>query len=242
MEDTQTIQLNSTRPILVVHTAVCYDQSQGLGVGLVQRVACAKTGRTKSDILETQKQGLKVGREEFAASKKNPHRKADMVALLKALQLAHATVKNRWPQSAAPTTVVILLGRPCNEIMEIITHHIEYGPESYKSLQDPHRSTVKQIIKRIHQIRGTGFKVSVSMSDHHDSGVQIAATCEAERRFKRACHDVRKVAVQKARDNVLTRTMKRAGDEDTSIKLPIREQHAVYRKSEGLKDAEDYIQ
>jgi hypothetical protein len=67
-----------------------------------------------------------------------------MLALLKALHLAYATVKKCWPQTAAPTTVLILLGQPCKEIMDIITHHIEHGPESYKSLQDPHRSTVKK--------------------------------------------------------------------------------------------------
>lgn len=226
MEDTQSTETDVSRYVLVVRTAVCYDQCQGLGVGLVQRVACAKTGRTKSDILETQKQGLKVGREEFAASKKNPHRRADMVALLKALHLAHATVKKRWPQTITPTTVLILLGRPCKEIMGIITHHIEHRPESYKSLQDPHRSTVKQIVKRIHQIRAAGVKVSVQMSDHHDSDVQLAAAQEAERMFKRACRNLRKDSVQKAPDNTLARTMKRAGD--TSVALPIREYHAVH--------------
>lgn len=211
--------------MLVVHTAVCYDQCQGLGVGLVQRIACAKTGRTKSDILETQKQGLKVGREEFAASKRNPHRRADMVALLKALHLANATVKKRWPQTTAPTTVLILLGRPCQEVMDIITHHIEHGPESYKSLQDPHRSTVKQIIKRIHQIRGAGFKVSIQMSDHHDSGVQLAAAQEAERKFKRACHDACKLAAGIAKKPAPT--IKCARIEDTGLALPIRSNGVV---------------
>ena len=193
MEDTQATQMNPTRSVLVVHTAVCYHQCQGL----VQRVACAKTGRTKSDVLETQKRGLKFRRDQFAASKRNPHTRADMVALLQALHLVHFTVKKCWPQTATPTTVLILLGRPCKEIMEIITHHIEHGPESYKSLQDPHRSTVKRIIKRIHQIRNAGFKVSVQMSNYHDSGVQLAAAKEAERRFKRVCHDARKVATRR---------------------------------------------
>jgi BarA-like signal transduction histidine kinase len=90
-----------------------------------------------------QKQGMKVGFKGFAALKKKPHRRADMIALLQALDLANATVKNSWPQNAATTTVVIMLGRPCKELMDIIIHHIEHGPESYKSLQAPHRSTVK---------------------------------------------------------------------------------------------------
>jgi hypothetical protein len=197
MDHIQSAQSDSTRSILVVHTAVCYGQCQGLGVGLVQRVACAKTGKTRNDVLESQTQGVKVGCEEFAASRKNPHRRADILALLKALHLAHATVKKRWPQTASPTTVLILLGRPCKEIMDIITHHIEHGPESYKFLQDPHRSTVKRIIKRIYQIRNAGFKVSVQMSNYHDSGVQLAAAKEAERRFKRVCHDARKVATRR---------------------------------------------
>jgi len=220
MEDTKSTEPDASRSMLVVHTAVCYDQCQGLGVGLVQRVACAKTGRTKSDILETQKQGLKVGREEFAASKRNPHRRADMVALLKALHLANATVKKRWPQTTAPTTVLILLGRPCQEVMDIITHHVEHGPESYKSLQDPHRSTVKQIIKRIHQIRGAGFKVSVQMSDHHNSGVQLAAAQEAERKFERACHDARKLVTGIAMEPAPTSKSVQIGD--AGLALPIR--------------------
>lgn len=232
MTDTGGTELDATPSVLVVHTAVRYHRCQGLGIGLIQRVACAKTDRTKSDILETHKQGLKVGREEFAASKKNPHIRADMVALLQALHLAKATVKKRWPQTTVLTTVVVLLGRPCKEVMEIIKHHIEHGPESYKSLQDPHRSTVKQIIKRIHQIRGAGIKISVQMSDHHDSVVQVAAAHEAERRFKRACHDVRKLAVQKTADNALARTTKGAGDKDTSFELPIREHHAVHETRE----------
>lgn len=222
MEDTQTTRPNPTRPILVVHTAVCYDQCQGLGVGLVQRVVCAKTGKTRSDVLETQTQGVKVGCEEFAASKKNPHQRADMVALLKALHVAYATVKNRWPQTTSPTTVLILLGRPCKEIMDIITHHIEHGPESYKSLQDPHRSTVKRIIKRIYQIRNAGFKVSVQMSDHHNSGVQLAAAKEAERKFKRVCHDVRKLAMRKIQPKTPAPTAARVRDEDTVLALPFR--------------------
>lgn len=222
MEDTQTSELNSTPSILVVHTAVCYDQCQGLGIGLVQRVACVKTGRIRSDVLETQKQGLKVGCEEFAASRKNPHRRADMLALLKALHLAHATVKKRWPQTVAPMTVLVLLGRPCKEIMDIITHHIELGPESYKSLQDPYRSTVQRIIKRIYQIRNTGFKVSVQMSNHHDSGVQLAATQEAERKFKRACHDARKLASKITQFKTPAPIIERVRDEDAILALPFR--------------------
>lgn len=222
MEDTQTTQLNSTRSVLVVHTAACYHQCQGLGVGHVQRVACAKTGRTKSDVLETQKRGLKFRREQFAASKRNPHTRADMVALLQALHLAQDTVKKRWPQTVAPTTVVILLGRPCKEIMDTITHHIEHGPESYKSLQDPYRSTVRRIIKRIHQIRNTGFKVSVTMSDHHDSGVQLAAAREAERKFKRACHDARKFATGIIQPKKPATAIERARDEEAGLALPIR--------------------
>lgn len=150
-----------------------------------------------------------------------------MVALLQALHLAYDTVKKRWPETTAPTTVLILLGRPCKEIMDIITHHIEHGPESYKSLQHPHRTTVKSIIKRIHQIRNAGFKVSVTMTDHHDSGVQLAAAREAERKFKRACHEARK------HDNRVTQlkkpvpTTERALDEDTIVALPIRSKKTV---------------
>lgn len=219
MTDTGGIELGASPSFLVIHTAVRYHRCQGLGIGLVQRVACSKTGRTKSDILKTHQQGLKVGREEFAASKKNPRRRADTVALFKALHLAKATVKKRWPQTTVPTTVLILLGRPCKEGMEIITHHIEHGPKSYK-------------FKRIHQIRDAGFKVSVQMSDHHDSVVQVAAAHEAERTFKRACHDVRKLAVQKTADNALARTIKGAGDKNTSFELPIREHHAVHERRE----------
>ena len=145
-----------------------------------------------------------------------------MIALLQALNLANATIKNRWPRTAAPTTVVILLGRPCKEIMELITHHIEHGPESYTSLQSPHRSTVKHIIKRIHQIRHAGFKVSVNMSDHHHSDVQIAAAREAERRFKRACHEVRKLVTKKAQSKRPVSATERASFEDPRYGLPIR--------------------
>jgi len=222
MENTRDTQLDAPRSILVVHTAVYYNPCQGLGVGLVQRVACAKTGKTKTDIMETQKQGVKVGREEFAASKKNQHARADMLALLKALHLARATIKKRWPETVAPTTVVILLGRPCKEIMEIITHHIEHGPESYKSLQNPHRSTVKQIIKRIHQIRGAGFKVSVNMSDHHDSAVQIAAAQVAARKFGRVCRDARKLATGMTQVRRPAPTNESAGNELAVLTLPIR--------------------
>jgi len=148
-----------------------------------------------------------------------------MLALLKALHLAYATVKKRWPQTATPTTVLILLGRPCKEIMDIITHHIEHGPESYKSLQDPHRVTVKRIIKRIYQIRNAGFKVSVQMSDHHDSGVQLAAAQAAERKFKRACHDTRKLATEKTRPERPSPSIKHTCGEDTVLALRIRESH-----------------
>ena len=108
------------------------------------------------------------------------------------------------------------------EIMDIITHHIEHGPESYKSLQDPHRSTVKRIIKRIYQIRNAGFKVSVQMSDHHNSGVQLAAAKEAERKFKRVCHDVRKLAMRKIQPKTPAPTAARVRDEDTVLALPFR--------------------
>lgn len=145
-----------------------------------------------------------------------------MVALLKALHLANATVKKRWPETARPTTVLILLGRPCKEIMDIITHHIEHGPESYKSLQDPHRSTIKRIIKRIHQISNAGFKVSVQMSNHHDSGVQLAAAEAAERKFKRVCHDGRKLATGTTQPMTPAPTVARVRDEDTVLELPFR--------------------
>jgi len=153
-----------------------------------------------------------------------------MLALLQALHLANATMKTHWPEitATALTTVVILLGRPCKDIMNIITHHIEHGPESYTSLQAPHRVTVKKIIKRIHQLRAAGFKVVVNMSDHHDSEVQLAAAQEAERRFKRACHDVRKLATQKTQLKKHVPTGVGEGAEDTGPALPIREKRVAF--------------
>lgn len=226
MEDTGSTRMDVTPSVLVVHTAVDYYWSQGLGVGLLQRVACAKTGKTKSDVLATQKQAVKVRVEEFAASKRNPQRRADMIALLKALHMARSTVKkNAWLKpDEAPTTVMILLGCPCKELMKVVTHHIEFGPESYKSLQEPDRTTVKHIIKRIHQIRRAGLKVTVTMSDHHDSDVQIAAAAEAEREFKRVCSTKHKTAKQKAR---IAPDVGNAAGKNLSITLPIRKRRTM---------------
>lgn len=219
MEVTGSTRVDATPSVLVVHTAVSYQRVQRLGIGLIQRIACARTGKTKDWILPSRKQGLKIRVEEFAAPQRHSHRRAEAIALLKALDLARSTVKkNTWLKTVAPT-VRVFLGRACKDILEVITHHIEHEPESYKSLQEPHRSTVEKIINRIHQIRRAGFKVSVTMFGHHGSAIERAAAKEAKRRFKRARRDSRKISTQKAH---LASDVDVTRDKDDSFELPIR--------------------
>lgn len=183
---------SESRLVLCVHTAVSYGRIEGLGIGLVQRVACARTGRTDNAVLQTAERGLKVTCEEFAATERNPRDRADLLALLKALHMAAHTVKVRWPAPVKPTVVVILLGRPCKELLAMIKHHIEHGPSSFKSITGNNRSTVSKIVSKIHYIRSFGFKVSIAMSDHHHTKIQQMAARKAEQRFRRVCRDQHK--------------------------------------------------
>lgn len=192
MDEIANKRASESRPVLCVHTAVCYSRTKGLGIGLVQRVACAQTGRTDNDVLQTAERGLKLTREEIAATKKNPHDRADLLALLEALHKAAHTVKVRWPATVEPTVVVILLGRPCKELLAMIKHHIEHGTSSLKSMTDKYRSTVAKMVSRIYYIRSFGFKVSIAMSDHHNTKVKQMAARKAEQRFRRVCRDQHK--------------------------------------------------
>lgn len=226
MEDTKSTETDVSRYVLVVHTAVCYDQCQGLGVGLVQRVACAKNRQNQERHL--------------GDTKTRPKSRARGVC-----SLEEKSTQKGGPgcasQSAAPGA---LHGQkalaPNHHINDCLDPPWPPVQRSHGDHHTPHRTRARKLqifagpsslygkadLQTIQQIRAAGFKVSVQMSDHHDSDVQLAAAQEAERMFKRACRNVRKHSVQKAPDNTLARTMKRAGD--TSVALPIREYHAVH--------------
>lgn len=118
---------SESRPVLCVLTAVWHGRAEGLGIGLVQRVACEKTGRTNNDVLQTAERGLKLTREEFAATKKNPRDRADLLALLEALHMAADTVNVRLPTTVEPIVVVVLLGRPCQPYRARTQHLQEHN-------------------------------------------------------------------------------------------------------------------
>lgn len=101
---------SATRSVLAVHIAVRYAHAVGLGVGLVSRAACAKTGKTRQKVLKTQKQGFKFHGHKFKASRKRPGRRAALLGISEALALAKKTILTRG--TTAPTNVAILLGRP----------------------------------------------------------------------------------------------------------------------------------
>jgi hypothetical protein len=63
------------------------------------------------------------------------------------------------------------------------------------------------------------------MSDHHNSHVQLAAAQEAKQRFKRACHDMRKVVRQQNQLKGPAPSRDHAEVEHTISALPIREKH-----------------
>lgn len=62
------------------------------------------------------------------------------------------------------------------------------------------------------------------MSDFHDSSIQMAAAREAERSFKRARRDSRKVVPANARHAI---NDKNTRDKGRSFELPIREMRAM---------------
>lgn len=175
----------TTRSVLVVHAAVRYSRGVGLGVGLVSRAACARTGKTKKDVSNMQKEGFKIPRKKFQCSKQNsdPDKRAALLGISSALAFAKKTILFRW--TAAPTNVVIFLGRPCDEsVVALIKHHIEHEPKSLEDLKHPNYWPVVKIIRRIHKIRSFGFKVKIAISDCNNKALTLASK-KAEQKFKR---------------------------------------------------------
>lgn len=84
----------TTRSVLAVHAAIRYSRSVGLGVGLVSRAACAKTGETQKEVLEMQTEGLGIWRGDFDCLEqtRDPHKRADLLGISKALAFAKKTI------------------------------------------------------------------------------------------------------------------------------------------------------
>jgi hypothetical protein len=176
------------RPVLVIHAAIAYTRGLGLGIGLVQRAACAGSGRTRKDVLKTRCEGRKIAAKQLVAPSGHLDGRADMFALLAALEMAHKAVRLMWSKTLPATTAVILLGRPCDDVLNMVRHHVEHEPRSLNSLCDADRAVVRRIVRQIHVVRRHGFNLKIAMSKYEDGRVQTMAAKKAEQKLRRLCH------------------------------------------------------
>ena len=93
--------------VLVLHTVVDYLYRQGAGMGIVQRAECATTGIINNHLIPGQERKYDIARENLVVENFKTAGRAQMLALVHALGLAHGTIKRGCPNAVQPQRVTV---------------------------------------------------------------------------------------------------------------------------------------
>jgi ribonuclease HI len=176
---------------------VDYVQRQGLGIGIVQQAEIvvaegAKRARA-SHVSPTKEKKYSVKRELFRAQNVKTKDRANMLALLHALGMAHDTVrKNGTEESSRVEEVVLVTSSPT--VVESVNHHIQNAPKSLEQVPKMNdRLMIKRVVKAVKKkLFRRGVNISTAVAKEYDTTVaRVRASARAKtlarQRGSKAC-------------------------------------------------------
>ena len=132
-------------------------------VGIVQQAKCAATGNIEKQSIPDQERKYGFNREKLVAHNIKTSARAHMLALGRALSLAHRTIKRHSSKATQVQKLVVYSDSP--KVVEIINHHIKHAPASLANATSANdRSLIKRVITRARKLSRQGFEVSIADS------------------------------------------------------------------------------
>ncbi len=169
------IRSNPIQLVLVSHTAVDYMYRRGAGMGVVQRAECATTGIIKNQLVQGQERKYGITRENLVVENVKTARRAQMLALVHALGLAHGTIKRGCPKAVQLQKVTVFSDSP--KVVQTIKHHIKYAPDSLRDVgSTKDRSIIKRIVAGASRLSRRGLEVAIAVSSGKDKAGEKAWT------------------------------------------------------------------
>ena len=207
----------------MLHTAVTRP-GRGIGIGIVQRAECAKTGRSRSNLIPDQERKYGFTREQFEVENIKSVDRAQMLALLHSLGLAHGTIKRAKPEVVQLRMVKVYSNSSC--VVESINHHIERAPDSLQDVvSDEDRSMVRRVLASIRRLSRFCGEVIIAIPNTQSK--------EAAKAMLLGRRKHRKVRKSRHRSRMACNTPVREHEEAGKGK---RTFELVIRVKEGLKD------
>jgi ribonuclease HI len=187
----KTIQL-----VLIVHNAVSYIGSEGVGFGLIQRGASSIPGVrfTRDYVIPTQERRSSIKRENITTDTVGAAERARLLALLHALRVAGRTVKANQGNMQLENVTVF---SDSESTVSLINRYISKSPqnlEDVKNLND--RRTIKKVVRAFRELEKCGVEVDISLPVL-DTPVarraDVMIKTMAKQKGRQSCRDRRKM-------------------------------------------------
>ncbi|KAJ9606195.1 hypothetical protein H2200_009156, partial [Cladophialophora chaetospira] len=195
---------------LILHTSVDHLHRQGAGIGVVQRVECAMTGITKSQLIPSQQRKYSFTREKLVVDNVKTAGRAEMLAVVHALGLARATMKRGCPKTAQVQRVNVF--SDSLKAVQTINYHLKHGLESLDGVKSTNDgSMIKRVVTKVRELSRLGLEVAVAMSDGKDKAEAKARTI-ARQKGRKACKSRHRLRLAHA--NLVKSQQETAGDRE----------------------------
>jgi ribonuclease HI len=189
---------------LVLHTAVSFVRSQGVGIGITQRSkrwTARKSGHEPIPAAE-RKYGIKRGTIAFETLK--TPQQAQMLALVHALGLAHGTVKRGCPKAISQLREITVFAES-SEVVQTVNYHMLDGNRSCENVTSTlDRLMIKRVIagakRLLHRAKkhlGRGVKITIALHTADEAGKRARAL--ARQKGRQACKSRRQLQSAHAR-------------------------------------------
>ncbi|KAF7506179.1 hypothetical protein GJ744_012159 [Endocarpon pusillum] len=185
------IRSNPVQLVLVLHNVVDYLYCQGAGIGVVQQTERATRGIIKNQLIPGQERKYRIRRENPVVKNIKTVERAQMLALVYGLGLAHGKIKRDCLKAFQLQKVTIFSDSP--KVVQRFHHHINYAPDSpgdETSIND--RSIIKRVIAGVHGLSRRGLEVAIAISSEKDKAGGKARAM-ARQRGRKACRSRRRL-------------------------------------------------
>ncbi|KAI4166371.1 MAG: hypothetical protein LQ342_000261 [Letrouitia transgressa] len=171
--------------ILKSNTAVDHLHRQGVGIGVVQHAECATTCVNQNHLVRAQDRKYGIPAKRFMVDNVKTATRAQILALLHALALARATVKQGSPRCVQFQSVVVF--SESSKVVQLVNHHMEHGPDRLEDVTSTNdRKMIKKVLTAVQRLSHHGPNVSISVSSRGDKTGEKARKL-ARQKGRKAC-------------------------------------------------------
>ncbi|ERF75586.1 hypothetical protein EPUS_04566 [Endocarpon pusillum Z07020] len=199
-----------------------YVYCQGAGTGVVQQTGCATRGIIQNQLIPGQERKYSVTRENLVVEQIKTVERAQMLALVYALGLAHGTIKRDCPKVFQLQKGTIFSESP--KVVQTIKHHIKYAPDSLGDVTSTNdRSIIKRVIAGVHRLSRRGLEVAIAISSEKAKAGKKARKM-ARQRGRKACRSRHRLRL--AHTNLVEEQEEATGDQGT-FELVTRAKYSI---------------